>query len=941
MALRLPAWATARVRPYKLRRYPQTINPRRETDAIVNRPQRTPVSEEHVRPNPDDLLAHVQAEEARQARGKLKVFLGYAAGVGKTYAMLEAAHQRLAQGIDVVIGCVETHNRPETEALVARLEVIPRLQVAYRGATLPEMDVEAVLARRPQLALVDELAHTNAPGSSHPKRYFDIQDLLAAGIDVHTTLNVQHLESLNDVVAQITGITVREKVPDSILDAASEIEVVDLPPPELLQRLQEGKVYVPEQAARAIQQFFRMGNLTALRELTLRRTAARVDEQMRAYMQTRAISGPWPAGERLLVCVSSHPLGERLVRAARRLADELKAEWFAVHVETPGNARQPQTRAEQVTRILQLTEELGGKAFTVPGQDVANAILDYARRHNVTKIIVGKPLRPRWIEYLRGSIVDRLIAQSGNIDIYIISSEVENKPSAASAPWRPHRPWQCYAWSAALVGAVTLLGIPIHRVISPVNLVMLYLAAVVIAAIYLGRGPAILASVLGVLTFDFFLIEPRLTLTVADTEYIFTFIGLFVVGLVISSLAARSREQAEAAQRRELQAVALYELSRDLAAAGGLDDILQAVIRHVGETFGREGVILLPVGDSLQPRAFSPGLTLKENALTVALWAFKHGQPAGRGTDTLPAAELRCMPLKTVRGVVGVLGVKPTDPGSSLAPEQRRLLEAFASQSALAIERAELAEQARQARLLRATEELQQALLNSISHDLRTPMVSITGALTSLEEDGARLDEATRHSLTVMAREEAERLNRLVGNLLDMTRIEAGALKAVEEPCDVQEVISATLERLQGRLANRPVIVDAPPVLAPMDFVLMVQVLGNLLDNALKYSPDNTPIEVTVRSTGGALEIAIADRGVGVPPEDLERIFDKFYRVHRPGEVSGTGLGLAICKGIVEAHRGRIWAQNRPGGGTIITMALPCEQSSSGKGSGNDVGKEE
>jgi two-component system sensor histidine kinase KdpD len=888
----------------------------------------------HIRPNPDDLLARVQAEEARQARGKLKIFLGYAAGVGKTYAMLEAAHQRLAQGVDVVIGYVETHSRPETEALVARLEVMPRLQVAYRGATLPEMDVDAVLARRPQLALVDELAHTNAPGSRHPKRYFDVQDLLAAGINVYTTLNIQHLESLNDVVAQITGVTVREKVPDSVLDEASEIEVVDLPPPELLQRLQEGKVYVPEQAARAIQQFFRMGNLTALRELALRRTAERVDEQMRTYMQTRAIPGPWPAGERLLVCVSSHALGERLVRAGRRLADELKAEWLAVHVETPGDAHRSQTHADQVARILQWTEELGGKAVTLPGQDVADTILDYARQHNVTKIIVGKPLRPRWIELLRGSIVDRLIAHSGNIDIYVVSAEAESKPSAASAPWRPHRPWQRYAWSAALVGAVTLLGIPIHRLISPVNLVMLYLAAVVAAAIYLGRGPAVLASALGVLVFDFFLVEPRFTLTVADTEYIFTFIGLFVVGLIISSLAARSREQAEAAERREVQAVALYELSRDLATAGGLDDILQVVIRHVGETFGREAAILLPAGDSLQPpeedlrpRAFSPGLTLDENALAVAAWAFKQGQPAGHGTDTLPAAGLRCIPLKTVRGVMGVLGVKPADPGSYLAPEQRRLLEAFASQSALAIERAELAEEARQAQLLRVTEELQRALLNSISHDLRTPLVSITGALTSLEEDGAELDEATRHSLALMAREEAERLNRLVGNLLDMTRIEAGALRAVEEPCDVQEVISAALERLGARLAGRPVTVDAPSVLAPMDFVLMVQVLVNLLDNALKYSPNNTPIEVTARLADGALEITVADRGFGVPPEDLERIFDKFYRVHRPAEVGGTGLGLAICKGIVEVHRGRIWAQNRPGGGTTVTVALPCEPS--------------
>lgn len=889
-----------------------------------------------TRPNPDELLARVQAEEARLARGKLKIFLGYAAGVGKTYAMLEAAHQRLCEGVDAVIGYVETHNRAETEALVAQLEVIPRLEVVYRGATLPEMDVDAVLARHPQLALVDELAHTNTPGLRHPKRYFDVQDLLAAGIDVYTTMNVQHLESLNDVVAQITGITVREKVPDSVLDEAGEIEVVDLPPPELLQRLKEGKVYVPQQAARAIQQFFRMGNLTALRELTLRRTADRVDEQMRAYMQTRAIPGPWPAGERLLVCVSSFPVGERLVRAARRLADELKAEWVAVHVGTPGEARQSQADADQVAHVLQLTEELGGKAVTLPGQNVADTILDYARRHNITKIIVGKPLRSRWIEALRGSIVDRLIAHSGDIDVYVVSADVESEILKPAMQWRPHAPWQRYAWGVALVGAVTLLGVPVHRVVSPVNVVMLYLAAVVAAAVYLGRGPAVLASALGVLAFDFFLVEPRLALTVADTEYIFTFIGLFVVSLVISSLAAQSREQAKTAQSREVQAVALYELSRDLAAVTGLDDILQVVIRHVGEAFGREGVVLLPAGDSLQLRARSPGLVLDESELAVATWAFRHGQPAGRGTDTLPAAGVRCMPLKTVRGVVGVMGIKPVDPGSYLAPEQRRLLEAFASQAALAIERTELAEQARQVQLLRATEELQRALLNSISHDLRTPLVSITGVLTSLEQDGLWLDEATRHSLTVMAREEAERLNRLVGNLLDMTRIEAGALKPAEEPCEVQEVISAALDRLGDRLAGRPVAVEASSVLARMDVALMIQVLVNLVDNALKYSPGHAPIEVTAHVAGDMVEIAVADRGLGVPPNDLERIFDKFYRVHRPSEVSGTGLGLAICKGIVEAHGGRIWARNRPDGGMVVTVALPYGQLAAEAGGQSD-----
>jgi two-component system, OmpR family, sensor histidine kinase KdpD len=914
---------------------------------------------EFVRPDPDELLARVQAEEARRAHGKLKIFLGYAAGVGKTYAMLEAAHQRRAEGVDVVIGYVETHGRAETEVLVADLEVVPRRQISYRDAVLSEMDVDAVLARRPRLVLVDELAHTNAPESRHPKRYLDVEELLAEGIDVYTTMNVQHLESLNDAVAQITGVTVREKVPDSVLDEASEIEVVDLPPPELLQRLQDGKVYVPEQAARAIEMFFRMGNLTALREMALRRAAERVDEQMRAYMETRAIPGPWPAAERLLVCVSSGSLSERLVRAARRLADELSAEWFALYVETPGDAGLAQAERDRIARVLQLAGELGARSVALPGADVAGTAIEYARQHNITKIIAGRPARrgPGWLSLLRGSVTERLIQHSGDIDVYIITGEEQASQTAAASSWRPHRPWQRYLGSVGLVAAASLLSVPVHSIVSPANLVMIYLAVVVIAAIYLGRGPAGLAAGLSVLAFDFFFVQPRLSFTVADTEYLLTFAGLFIVGLVISTLAARSREQADAARRRETQAVALYELSRDLAGASGLEELLQVVVRHISETFGREAAVLLPVGEALQSRAVSPGLVLEENELAVAAWAFRQVQPAGRGTDTLPAAMLRYMPLKTARGAVGVLGVKPLDPGSHLTPEQRRLLDVFASQAALAIERAQLAEQARQAQLSQATEELQRALLNSISHDLRTPLVSITGTLTSLEEEDASLDEETRRSLITVAREEAERLNRLVGNLLEMTRIEAGALRPAQEPCDVQEVVRAALDRLGGRLEGRPVTVDVPAVLAPMDFVLMAQVLVNLLDNALKYSRPGTPIGVEAhvtaeprdvggapsRDVGGApsrdvsgsgtLELAVADRGEGIPPEDLERIFDKFYRVHRPESVGGTGLGLAICKAIVEAHGGRIGARNRPGGGAEVFLTLPLDQAAQPAGS--------
>ncbi len=885
------------------------------------------MAEEHQRPNPDELLARIQAEQQQQARGKLKIFLGYAAGVGKTYAMLEAAHQRRAEGVDLVVGYIETHGRAETEAMLQDLQLLPRRQVEYRGITLPEMDVDAVLARRPQLALVDELAHTNAPGSRHPKRYQDVEELLAAGIDVYTTLNVQHLESLNDIVAQITGVTVRETIPDGVIDEATELELIDLPPDELLQRLKEGKVYVPDQAARAIQKFFRAGNLTALREITMRRAAERVDDQMRTYMQTRAIPGPWLAKDNLLACVSPSPLSERLVRTTRRLADELDAEWSAVYVETHEHNRLSQAEKDRIARTLHLAEELGGKVITLPGHSMAEVVLAYARKHNVTKIIAGKPVRPRWYELLRGAVVDQIIRKSGPIDVYIISGAPDAKRSVPieTEAWQPHRPWLRYLQSILLVGAGTVLSALVHPLFSPANLVMIYLLTVVIAAIYLGRGPSLLAAVLSVAAFDYFFVPPSLTLAVSDSEYLLTFLGLLVVGLVISNLAVRVREQAESAERREVQTAELYALSRDLAVAVDLDGIMQAVLTHISQTFGREVVVLLPEGGTVKPRSLSPGFTLSENELAVATWAFQHGQPAGRGTDTLPAASVHYLPLKTARGVVGVLGVKPSDPNNRLSPDQRRLLGAFASQAALAIERAQLAEQARQAEVLQATEKLQTALLNSISHDLRTPLVSITGALSSLQVDDIELDKATRHNLVDNAREEAERLNRLVGNLLDMTRIEAGALKVAREPCDVQDVIGAALEPLDDRLRNRPLTVDIPPdlPLVPMDFVLIAQVLLNVLDNALKYSPPDAPVEVLARVEGPEAHVQVADRGVGIPPDDLSRVFDKFYRVQQPGQVSGTGLGLSICKGIVEAHGGRIWAQNREGGGTVITLALP------------------
>jgi two-component system sensor histidine kinase KdpD len=878
------------------------------------------------RPDPEALLAQAQAEE--RGRGRLKIFLGYAAGVGKTFAMLEAARQRKAEGVDVVVGYVETHKRAETESMLDGTEIIPRASLEYRGIRLTEMDVDVVLQRHPALVLVDEMAHTNAPGSRHAKRYQDIEEILDAGIEVYTTLNIQHLESLNDAVAQVTGVIVHETVPDRVIDEASDIEVIDLPPEELLVRLKEGKVYIPDQAARAIQEFFRKGNLTALREMSLRRAAERVDNQMRSYMRTRAIPSVWPASDRLLVCISPSPYAEKIVRSARRLADELNADWFVIYVEVATKPELNPTNRARIDATLRMAESLGAKARTIAGRTVPEAVFAYARKHNITKIVVGKPVRPRWREWLSGSVVDQLVYASGDIDIYVISGQPEGVQQIVPQEWQPHKPLLRYLLASALVGVATALGLLVRDRIEPTNVVMIYLVAVVLAAIYLGRGPSLLAAFAGVLAFDVFLVPPYYTFAVSDTQYILTFFVLLAISLVVSTLTTRVREQAEAAVQREARATALYSLGRDLTAATGLDQVAEIVIAHISEVFGRQVAIFLPKDGQVRTFAHSAGYTPDENELGVANWVFQHEQPAGRGTDTLPASPVRCQPLKTARGMVGVLGVRPSDTDSRLTLEQRQSLLAFADQAALAVERATLAEQAKQAELLTAADKLQTALLNSISHDLRTPLVSITGALSTLEQDDRHVDESARGSLIRTAREEADRLNRLVGNLLDMTRLEAGALKVKRETCDAEDLIGTALgqlaERLQGRSVNVQVEPDTPLISA--DFVLIVHVLTNLLDNAIKYSPPGSPLDVQVCSAGKDAQITVMDRGVGIPKGDLERVFDKFYRVQRPEQVTGTGLGLAICKGIVEAHGGRIWAEGRPGGGTCLTMTLPAAE---------------
>ena len=648
------------------------------------------------RPDPDILLAHIQDEERQKCRGKLKIFLGYIAGVGKTYEMLHAAHIRKREGVDVQVGYVETHERAETEALVEGLVIIPRKIIEYRNVTLPEMDLDKILAVRPQLVLVDELAHTNAPGSRHLKRYQDVEELLDAGIDVYTTLNVQHIESLNDVVAQITGIIIHETIPDRVIDEATEIELVDLAPPELLQRLREGKVYVPDMAARALEKFFNDGNLFALRELALRRAAERVDDQMLAYMQTRAIPGPWGAGDSLLVCIGPGPLSERLVRTARRQADRMTAPWCALYVETPSHHRLSKEAKEQVSKTLQLAGKMGATTATVFGINVAATAIEYARKHNVTRIIIGKTLRPRWQEFVFGSVVDQLIHNSGTIDVYVISSPEKTSPSqpVAMEPLLPATPPKDYVASLFLVAIITVIGWLIHSFISPVNLAMLFLLGVVAVAWRRGLRPAIFTAVIGVLAFDFFFIPPYLSFRVSDTEYLITFAGMIVVGALISILVARAREHADAAQIREKETGTLYALSQDLARAVDVDSIITAVTKHIREIFQWESVFLLPDENRLVVRMTSPNLDLNADDIAVATWAFQHGAIAGYDTDTLHGSPLRYMPLQSSEEVMGIMGVKPSEPDGIITHEQERILTAFANQVALALERVNLTKKA-------------------------------------------------------------------------------------------------------------------------------------------------------------------------------------------------------------------------------------------------------
>jgi two-component system sensor histidine kinase KdpD len=885
------------------------------------------------RPSPEALLDAARREDGRV--GKLRIFVGAAPGVGKTYEMLQQARARKRDGYDIVIGVVETHGRRDTEALLEGLEVVPRRRLPYKGQWLEEMDLDAILARRPQIVLVDELAHTNAEGSRHPKRYLDVEELLGRGIDVYTTVNIQHIESLNDVVAQITHVRVRETVPDSVFDRADAVELVDLTPDDLIQRLKEGKVYVPRQAERALEHFFSPANLTALRELALRRTAERVDEQLLSHMQAHAISGPWAAGERVLVCISEDPRSAGLVRYTKRRADRLHAPWTALYVETRRSLQLSEEERDRIADTLRLAERLGGEAVTIPGglRRISDDVLRFAHENNVTQIVIGKSARTRWFEILHGSVVHDLVRRSGNISVNVIAGDdlaVEPIPKKSVKTAEAPKAFDPRPYGFALLAVAAALGIGalIQPMFGVENVDLVFLTAVVGVAARFGLLPSLFASIVASLCYNFFFLPPIYTFTIADPTNVAAFVFFIVVALLVSHVAARGRTDAVIAQSRARTVESLYSFSRKLAGVGTIDDVLWATAYQTALMLKVRVVLLLPEAGSIAVKAgYPPEDMLDQADLAAAKWAWENNRAAGRGSDTLPGAKRLFLPMRTGRGAIGVVGIDSDKPGPLLTPDQRRLLDALIDQGALAIERVGLVEDLERAKRTAETDRLRSALLTSISHDLKTPLAAILGTAGTLRDLSGRLTEAQKTDLLATIIDESERLNRFIANLLDMTRLESGAIVPNTSLHDPGEIVGTALNRAAKILAQHRVEVELAPNLPmlELDAVLFEQVLFNLLDNAAKYAPAGTTIRIAGWRDSGSVCLQVADEGDGIPPTDLERIFDKFFRVQKSDQVrAGTGLGLAISRGFVEALNGTITAANRTDRrGAVFTIRMP------------------
>jgi two-component system sensor histidine kinase KdpD len=891
---------------------------------------------EERRPDPDELLSRITAEEETQAqstRGKLKIFFGACAGVGKTYAMLSAGKQALAEGVDVLVGLVETHGREDTRRLLEGLPIMPSREVQHRGTIIKEFDLDAALQRKPTLILLDELAHNNAPGSRHPKRWNDVDELLEAGIDVYTTINVQHLESLNDVVARITGIWVRETVPDAVFDKADEISLVDIPSEELLKRLKEGKVYIaPEVKKRAAQNFFKKSNLIALRELALRRTAERVDAQMADYKLQDGGTQGWSGADRILVCIGPDDLSNRLVRAAKRMASGLKAPWTAVYIENERHHLLSKEGHDAVDRIMRLAERMGGDTEIIKGQHAPDDILAYAKANNITKIIVGKKPRPRWQEIFTGTLADEIIRRSAEIDVYVITGEQADRKLYHASMWRLPTSWQAYLSAPIMALLFTLFLLPLRSLADPINLVLVYLIGIVAVALRFGRVPSIVATVLCALCFNVFLIEPYYTLKFTDERHAITFIVTLITGLIIGTQTARLRLQVITTRRREKHVASLYAMSRELSANRGKVMLAQIATQHIAEVLDSDVFLWLP-DEKGKLQTVVAETEADNDAIdpvreeSVALWSFNHKQNAGLGTDTLPSARALYVPLMASAGVVGVLGVMPHDEEQqSYSADTVELLEAFATIAASSLERALSAELVEKTIVEAESEKLRNILLSSVSHDLRTPLAAITGAASTLLIENDKISEEYRKELLRSIHEEGARLARMVTNLLDVSSLESGSVKLNKELYFIEELIGSALMRVESKLKRHQIetqIEQGLPLLR-MDGLLIEQVLINLFENVAEFTPPGTMVTVSAQLDKPDVRVSVMDNGPGIPKGAEERIFDKFYKSADSAQTSG-GLGLAICRGIIVAHGGKIWAQAAPEGGALLTFTIPIK----------------
>ncbi len=881
------------------------------------------------RPDPDTLLARIAEEEVRARRGKLKIFFGASAGVGKTYAMLSAAQQQLAQGVDVVVGVVETHGRKETEALLTGLPCLPLREVAYRDRLLHEFDLDGALELKPVLILMDELAHSNVTGSRHPKRWQDVEELLAAGINVYSTVNVQHLETLNDVVGGITGIRVWETVPDQVFNAADEVVLVDLPPDELLQRLKEGKVYLPHQAERAIQNFFRKGNLIALRELALRRTADRVDSEVLQYRRDQSVEPIWQTRDSILACMGSDQGADRVLRSAARIATRLAVPWHAIYVETPELQRLSETHRQGILARLKLAQDMGAETASLSGSDAAEVVVHYARDHNLSKVIVGRGHFRSWQPWRR-SFADRLGMQAPDLDVIQIARE---RNHVAAAPEQGkldtwfvgmEAPWQSYAKSMGICIAVAVIAAPLHSLFELANIAMLFLLAVVLVSVRYGLGPSIMASFLNVVAFDFFYVPPRFSFAVSDVQYLVTFAVMLLVGLITAKLTTGLKFQVSVASRREQRVRALYEMSRDLSGVLLPTQISEISERFAETEFGAKSCILL---SDEQDRLGEP-LSSVSNGVTVdtaiAQWAVAHGVEAGCGTDTLPASSVRYVPLKAPMRIRGVLALEPSDLSRLMTPEQGRLLDTFARLIAISLERIHYVEVAQSTTVQMESERLRNSLLSAISHDLRTPLSVLVGladsmSLTTPPPSGQQVEIAEA------MREEALRMRSLVNNLLDMARLESGSVQLNRQWQSRVELGGSEIQAMHAALQGHAVQVELPEDLPLLEFdaALIERVLVNLLENAVKYTPDGSNILIGATLNGSNVDIRVEDNGPGLTPGKEEIIFNKFERGTKESATPGVGLGLAICRAIVEAHGGHIHAENRSQGGARFVFSLP------------------